>query len=248
VSFSACEGDEPGLQMNPLPLGKGLGLIPVSSETSRACKTPIATRQPSRLGQSVGGRTQRWLRLCRWLKISFDSRSLPMLPDSKSGPAECRAAEIRWSIMDIHKLYDLDEVRALGGSSDYTVGPAGSRFSAWQTHGPQAAPLPQLYKMGEGPLYPFWFRITLCTLRRPTAIARVVPIRGHVAPPLGGPMVEVCAVLRSATSPRRGAGRVRHVYDLREAVNADEMSADALLAEGLFEGCKLMRAIRRIRY
>ena len=26
--------------------------------------------------------------------------------------------------MDIHKLYDIDELRALGGIVDYTVGPA----------------------------------------------------------------------------------------------------------------------------
>src|SRR5437773_8928746 len=41
------------------------------------------------------------------------------------------------------------------------------------------------YKMGEGPLYPFWVPYHLVHFEAPNAIARVVLFGDEVAPPLG---------------------------------------------------------------
>jgi predicted homoserine dehydrogenase-like protein len=77
----------------------------------------------------------------------------------------------------------------------------------------------------------------------PNAIARVVLFGDELAPPLGGPVVEVCAVAKRALK----AGEVLDEYGMYmtygEAVNADEMSARRYLPEGLVEGCKLKRDI-----
>jgi len=54
----------------PLPLGKGLGLIPRVIGNVRACKTPIATDNPAAWAERWG-QTQRWLRLCRWFEDQF---------------------------------------------------------------------------------------------------------------------------------------------------------------------------------
>ena len=60
----------------------------------------------------------------------------------------------------------------------------------------KAAPVPELYKLGEGPLYPFWIPYHLPHFETPNAIARVALLDDNVAPPLAGPVVEVCAVAK----------------------------------------------------
>src|SRR3989454_7552113 len=102
-----------------------------------------------------------------------------------------------------------------------------------------------LYKMGEGPLYPFWTPYHLVHFEVPNAIARVALFGDEVAPPLGGPVVEVCAVAKRDLP----AGEVLDEYGMYttygEAANADEMSAGRYLPEGLVEGCRLRRPIAK---
>jgi predicted homoserine dehydrogenase-like protein len=148
------------------------------------------------------------------------------------------------SIMDIHKLYDVEQVRALGGIIDYTVGPPLIKVFCLAEHtDPKQRHYLNLYKMGEGPLYPFWIPYHLVHFETPFSIARVVLFGDELAPPLGGPVVEVCAVAKRDLR----AGEVLDEYGMYmtygEAVNVDEMSANRYLPEGLVEGCRLLRDI-----
>jgi predicted homoserine dehydrogenase-like protein len=150
------------------------------------------------------------------------------------------------SIMEIQKLYDIGELRELGGIVDYTVGPPLIKVFCLAEHpDPKQRHYLNLYKMGEGPLYPFWIPYHLVHFEAPNAIARVVLFRDEVAPPLNGPSVEVCAVAKRDLE----AGDVLDEYGMYmtygEAVNADEMSALRYLPEGLVEGCKLRRGVRQ---
>jgi len=100
-----------------------------------------------------------------------------------------------------------------------------------------------LYKMGEGPLYPFWIPYHLVHFEAPNSIARVVLFQDSLAPALGGPVVEVCAVAKRDLA----VGEVLDEYGMYttygEAANAEEMSTMRYLPEGLVEGCRLKRAI-----
>jgi predicted homoserine dehydrogenase-like protein len=97
--------------------------------------------------------------------------------------------------------------------------------------------------MGEGPLYAMWTPYHLVHFEAPNAIARVVLFGDEVAPPLGGPVVEVCAVAKRDLK----AGETLDEYGMYttygEAVNTGEMSARQYLPEGLVEGCRLKRDI-----
>ncbi|MCI0563808.1 MAG: hypothetical protein MN733_35485, partial [Nitrososphaera sp.] len=79
----------------------------------------------------------------------------------------------------------------------------------------------------------------------PNAIARVVLLGDEIARPLGGPVVEVCSVAKRDLKE----GEILDDYGMYmtygEAVNADEMSAMRYLPEGLVEGCKLKRDIKK---
>jgi predicted homoserine dehydrogenase-like protein len=99
--------------------------------------------------------------------------------------------------------------------------------------------------MGEGPLYPFWVPYHLVHFETPNSIARVVIFNDELAPPLGGPVVEVCAVAKRDLR----AGEILDEYGMYmtygEAVNVKEMSTQQYLPEGLVEGCILKRDIAK---
>ena len=80
-------------------------------------------------------------------------------------------------------------------------------------------------------------------IETPNAIARVVLFGDELAPPLGGPSVEVCAVAKRDLK----AGETLDDYGMfmtyGEAANAEEMCERRLLPEGLVEGCKLLRDV-----
>ena len=244
--LSACEGDEPGLQMNLYRWVKGLGLIP------RVVGNVKGLQDPYRNPTTQQGWAERWGQNAAMVtsfadgsKISFEQSIVANATGFKvRSRGMSRGLKYDGSIMDIHKLYDLDEVRALGGIVDYTVGPAGVKIFCLAEHAdPKQRHYLNLYKMGEGPLYPFWVPYHLVHFEAPNAIARVVLFGDNVAPPLEGPIVEVCAVAKRDLA----AGEVLDEYGMYttygEAVNVDEMSAMRYLPEGLVEGCKLKRAV-----
>jgi predicted homoserine dehydrogenase-like protein len=129
---------------------------------------------------------------------------------------------------------------------DYVVGTPLTKIYVLAEHpDPKQQHYLNLYKMGDGPLYSFFLPYHLVHFEVPNAIARVAIFRDSVAKPLGGPVVEVCAVAKRDLN----AGEVLDDYGMYmtygEAVNADEMCSRRYLPEGLVEGCKLTRDIAK---
>jgi predicted homoserine dehydrogenase-like protein len=244
--LSACDGDEPGVQMNLVRWVRGLGLTPRVIGNVKGLQDPY--RNPTtqrgwaeRWGQNAGMVTS----FADGSKISFEQSIVANATGFKvltRGMSRGRAYD--GNIMEIQKLYDLEAIREIGGIIDYTVGPQGVKVFVLAEHSdPKQRHYLNLYKMGEGPLYPFWIPYHLVHFEAPNSIARVVLFGDELAPPLGGPVVEVCAVAKRDLK----AGEVLDEYGMYmtygEAANADEMSAEQYLPEGLVEGCRLRRDI-----
>lgn len=246
--LSACDGDEPGLQMNLVRWVQGLGLTP------RAVINVKGLQDPYRDPTTQKGWAERWGQNAAMVtsfadgsKISFEQSIVANATGFKvRSRGMSRGKKYDGSIMDAAALYDLDELRALGGIVDYTVGPPLIKVFVLAEHpDPRQRHYLSLYKMGEGPLYPFWIPYHLVHFETPFSIARVVLFGDELAPPLGGPVVEVCAVAKRDLR----AGEVLDEYGMYmtygEAVNADEMSANRYLPEGLVEGCTLLRNVAK---
>jgi len=248
VILSACEGDEPGVQMNLVRWVRGLGLIP------RVIGNVKGLQDPYRNPTTQQGWAERWGQNAAMVtsfadgsKISFEQSIVANATGFKvKSRGMSRGVKYDGSIMDIHKLYDLDDARALGGIVDYTVGPAGVKVFVLAEHpDPKQRHYLNLYKMGEGPLYPFWIPYHLVHFEAPNAIARVVLLGDNVAPALEGPVVEVCAVAKRDLAAGETLDEYGMYMTYGEAVNAEEMSSKRYLPEGLVEGCKLKRAIAK---
>ena len=244
--LSACDGDEPGVQLDLYRWVTGLGFIP------RVIGNVKGLQDPYRNPTTQKGWAERWgqnptmvTSFADGSKISFEQSIVANATGFKvKSRGMSRGLTYEGSIMDIHKLYDIDELRALGGIVDYTVGPSLIKVFILAEHpDPKQRHYLNLYKMGEGPLYAFWTPYHLVHFEVPNAIARVVLFGDEVAPPLGGPVVEVCAVAKRDLA----AGETLDGYGMYmtygEAANAEEMSAMRYFPEGLVEGCTLRRAI-----
>ncbi|TMA21783.1 MAG: NAD(P)-dependent oxidoreductase, partial [Deltaproteobacteria bacterium] len=112
--LSACEGDEPGVQMNLFRWVKGLGLIP------RAMVNVKGLQDPYRNPTTQQGWAERWGQNAAMVtsfadgsKISFEQAIVANATGFKvRSRGMSRGLKYDGSIMDAPKLYDLEELRA----------------------------------------------------------------------------------------------------------------------------------------
>jgi len=248
VIMSACEGDEPGVQMNLYRWVKGLGLIPRVLGNIKGLQDPYRTPTTQKgFAEQWGQNPAMVTSFADGSKISCEQTIVANATGFVvKARGMSRGREYRDDVMKIGNLYDINELRQLGGIVDYLVGtPLTKVFCLAEHTDPKQQRYLNLYKMGEGPLYPFFIPYHLVHFEVPNAIARVVLFRDSVAQPLGGPVVEVCALAKRDLK----AGEVLDDFGMYmtygEAVNADEMSAKRYLPEGLVEGCMLKADLRK---
>jgi predicted homoserine dehydrogenase-like protein len=248
VILSACDGDEPGMQLNLYRWVRSAGLIP------RVIGNVKGLQDPYRNPETQKGFAERWDQKPEMVtsfadgsKLSFEQAIVANATGFKVRTrGMSRGIPYDGSIMDIASLYDLEELRELGGIVDYTVGPPLVKVFILAEHeDPKQRRYLELFKMGEGPLYPFWIPYHLVHLEVPTSIARVVLFGDNLAPPLGGPVVEVCAVAKRDLAAGEVLDRYGMFMTYGEAVNSDEMSERRYLPEGLVEGCRLRGDVTR---
>lgn len=168
VILSACDGDEPGLQINLYRWVKGLGLTP------RVLGNIKGLQDPYRNPTTQKGFAEKWgqnpamvTSFADGSKISFEeaivANATGFVVRSRG---MSRGQEYKDDVMKIGKLYDIDEVRRLGGIVDYVVGTPLTKVYCLAEHPElQAAALSQSVQDGGGaalsvlhPLSPGSFR------------------------------------------------------------------------------------------
>jgi predicted homoserine dehydrogenase-like protein len=248
VILSASDGDEPGLQINLYRWVKGLGLTPRIIGNIKGLQDPY--RNPT----TQKGFAEKWgqnpamvTSFADGSKISFEEAIVANATGFVVGSrGMSKGKEYKDDVMKIGRLYDINEVRKLGGIVDYVVGTPLTKVYCLAEHpDPKQQHYLNLYKMGEGPLYPFFIPYHLVHFEVPNAIARVALFRDSVAKPLGGPVVEVCAVAKRDLSSGETLDDYGMYMTYGEAVNSDEMCRNRYLPEGLVEGCLLKRDVSK---
>jgi predicted homoserine dehydrogenase-like protein len=248
VILTACEGDEPGIQLNLYRWVKGLGLTP------RLLGNVKGLQDRYRNPTTQKGFAERWgqnptmvTSFADGSKVSFEQAVVANATGFKvKSRGMSRGLEYHGDVLKIGEIYDLEELRRLGGAIDYVVGTPLTKVYCLAEHpDPKQRHYLNLYKMGPGPLYSFFVPYHLCNLEVPTAIARTCLFRDPVSRSLAGPVVEVCAVAKRNLK----AGEILDDYGMYmtygEAANVDEMSGGRYLPQGLVEGCRLLQDVAK---
>jgi predicted homoserine dehydrogenase-like protein len=248
VKFSACDGDEPGLQMNLYRWVKGLGLVPRVIGNVKGLQDPYRNPETQKdFAEKWGQNPAMVTSFADGSKISFEQTIVANATGFKVRMrGMSRGISFDGSPLELPSLYDVEEVRELGGIVDYTVGPSAVKVFCLAEHpDPKQQHYLNLYKIGDGPLYPFWIPYHLPHFEAPNAIARVVLLGDNLAPALEGPVVEVCAVAKRDLKAGETLDEYGMFMTYGEAVNTEEMSDRRYLPEGLVEGCHLRRDVAR---
>lgn len=242
VILTACDGDQPGVEINLFRYVKGLGLIPRLMGNIKGLQDPYRT-PTTQLGfaKKWGQNPSMVTSFADGSKVSFEQSIVANATGMRVARRGMLGFEHKGHVDELTTRYDLDMLRELGGVVDYVVGasPNPGVFCLAEHTDPKQRHYLNLYKLGEGPLYSFYTPWHLCHFEVPNTVARVVLFGDTAGVPLGGSMVEVCATAKRDLKAGEVLDDYGHYMTYGEAENADVMRRERLLPEGIVEGCRL---------
>lgn len=248
VILSACDGDQPGVEMNLYRFVKSIGLTPL------LCGNIKGLQDPYRNPTTQAGFAQRWgqqpnmvTSFADGTKISFEQAIVANATGMKVAKRGMLGYDYTGHIDDLTSKYDVDQLKALGGIVDYVVGakPSPGVF-VFATHDdPKQQHYLNLYKLGEGPLYSFYTPYHLCHFEVPLSVARVVLFQDTILAPIGAPMVDVVATAKINLQAGETLDGIGYYMTYGQCENSDIVRQQNLLPIGLAEGCRLKRDIPR---
>jgi predicted homoserine dehydrogenase-like protein len=248
VIYTACDGDQPGVEANLVRFVRGIGLEPL------LCGNIKGLQDPYRNPTTQQGFAERWGQNVRMVtsfadgtKISFEQAIVANGFGFTVERRGMRGLDHDGHVDELVGYYDVDHLRELGGVVDYVVGSRpgpGVFVLAAETDAFHRHYL-ELYKLGTGPLYSFYTPYHLCHFEAPTSVARAVLFEDAVLRPLGPPRVDVVATAKTdlaAGDVLDGIGGY-HLYG--QAERAAVTDGERLLPMGVAEGCRLVRSVPR---
>ena len=225
--LSACDGDEPGVQLDLYRWVKSLGLEPRVIGNVKGLQDPY--RNPTTqtgVRREVGAEPEDGDVVRRWLEDLV--RAGHRRQRDRIHRAE--AWDVAWTRVSGRCDEDRSDLRHRGGASprrDRRLrrrNPADEGVRARRARDPKQQHYLNFYKLGEGPLYSFFVPYHLVHFDVPNSIARVALYRDSSSKPLGGPLVEVCAVAKRDLRAGETLDDYGEYMTYGEAVGADEMS------------------------
>ncbi|HEX3218422.1 MAG TPA: Gfo/Idh/MocA family oxidoreductase, partial [Candidatus Limnocylindria bacterium] len=242
VRLSACDGDQPGVEMNLYRFVKSIGLQPV------VCGNIKGLQDRFRNPTTQKGYAEQWglgvemvTSFADGTKVSFEQAIVANATGMRAPQRGLYGWEHREHVDALTTRYDPDALLRMGGIVDYVIGaqPAPGIYVIGHADGEYERHMMALYKRGDGPLYCFYTPQHLCHFEVPISVGRVALCDDIVLSPLDGPMVDVVAV---AKRDLRAGERVDYIggymtYGTCE--NSDVTARDRLLPMGLADGCLL---------
>lgn len=263
VILSACDGDQPGVEMNLYRFVKSIGVTPLVCGNIKGLQD--AYRNPTtqkgfaeKWGQNVNMVTS----FADGTKISFEQAIVANatgMTVPKRGMfgydfslhrdelVEKFNLNYTGHIDDLTQLYDVDQLKELGGIVDYVVAvKPGPGVYVFGTHDdPKQQHYLNLYKLGEGPLYSFYTPYHLCHFEVPLSVARAVLFQDAVMAPLGGPTVDVITTAKIDLKAGETIDCIGGYMTYGQCERSDITQSQRLLPMGLAEDCRLKRDIAK---
>jgi predicted homoserine dehydrogenase-like protein len=248
VIFTGCDGDQPGVQLNLYRFVRGIGLTPLVCGNIKGLQDPYRTPTTQR------GFAEKWGQ-DPWMVTSFADGTKISAEQAIVANATGMSVHRRGMLGRDHAghvdeltaLYDLDQLRELGGAVDYVVGAKpGPGVYVLATHDdPKQRHYLNLYKLGEGPLYSFYVPYHLCHFEVPNTIARAVLLGDVTLRSLPTRHVDVVSTAKRDLRAGEVLDALGGYHYYGEAEKASTAMDEQLLPVGLAEGCTLLRDIAK---
>lgn len=248
VILTACDGDQPGVELNLYRFVKSIGLTPLLCGNIKGLQDPYRnpTTQES-FAKKWGQQAHMVTSFADGSKISFEQAIVANATGMKVAKRGMLGYDFTGHVDEMTKMYDVDQLKALGGIVDYVVGAKpGPGVFVFGTHDdPKQQHYLNLYKLGEGPLYSFYTPYHLCHFEVPLSVARVVLFHDPILTPLAAPIVDVITVAKIDLKAGETLDGIGYYMTYGECENSDVVQAQKLLPMGLAEGCRLKRDIAK---
>ena len=248
VMLSGCDGDQPGVIMNLYRFVKSLGLTPL------VCGNIKGLQDFYRNPTTQAGFAKRWnltpemvTSFADGTKISIEQACVA----NATGMGVARRGMYGFNsdkhIDDMVSMFDVEELKRLGGIVDYVVGPKPGPgvFVYATTDDPKTKHYLEYGKLGPGPLYSFYTPYHLIYFEIPHSIARMVLFNDIIMAPIAGPVVEVITCAKTPLKAGHKLDGIGQYNTYGQCENAAVARKENLVPIGLAEGAVLKRDVPR---
>jgi predicted homoserine dehydrogenase-like protein len=242
VIVSGCDGDQPGVQMNLYRFVKSIGLTPLVCGNIKGLQDPYRTPTTQKaFAEKWGQQPHMVTSFADGTKISFEQAIVANATGMTVAKRGLYGYNHAGHIDEAVNLYDIDELKRLGGIVEYVVGAKpGPGVYVFATHDdPKQKHYLNLYKLGEGPLYSFYTPYHLCHFEAPLSVARVVLFGDAVLQPIAAPFVEVITTAKRDLKAGEVVDGLGGYMTYGQCETASITARDNLLPIGIAEGCRL---------
>lgn len=246
VRYTLSDGDQPGVTMNLYRYVKGMGFEPLLCGNIKGLQDHYRNPETQKGFAAQWGMTPEMVTsFADGSKISFEQSCIANATGMKVAQRGMLGYNYSGHIDDMKHLYDIEQLKELGGIVDYVVGPkpAPGVFIYATTEDPNSVKFLKYGKLGEGPLYSFYVPYHLLFFDIASSICRLRDFNDPVIVPLDGPVVDVITTAKVNLEKGDlidGIGGFK-TYGLCE--NHDIVKAERLLPMALAMGCRLKRPV-----
>ena len=248
VIITGCDGDQPGVEINLYRFVKSIGLKPL------LCGNIKGLQDRYRNPTTQAGFAKEWGQTAHMVtsfadgtKISFEQAIVANATGMQVARRGMIGLEYKGHVDDMVKMYDLEQMRALGGIVEYVVGaqPSPGVYVYAEARDDLQKHYLKYGKLGDGPVYSFYVPYHLTIYEVPLSVARVVLFNDVVIAPLGAPVVDVVATAKIDLKAGETLDGLGWYMTYGQCENYNVVRKENLLPMGLVEGCRLKRDVPR---
>lgn len=248
VKYSIAEGDQPGCTLNLYRSVKNMGFEPL------VCGNIKGMLDHYRNPDTQASFAKQWkmspqmaTNFADGTKVSFEQACIANATGMKAGKRGMYGFESTEHVDNLTHLYDIEELKRLGGVVDFIVGakPGPGVFVYATTEDPHKKKYLEYGKLGKGPLYNFYLPYHLLFFEIPTSIVRMIDLDDDICSAIGGPVVEVIATAKVDLKPGDLIDEIGGFKTYGVCENSDISRKNKFLPMGLANGAKIKNPIAK---